>query len=134
MFSICNISLSFFPITKMSSYGQLLIGFFGKCKVCNVGDLSRGWLKKNSLFNSYCIKVSGRALLHFTLDSPFLCWMLSKGTSSTTLFFFFFFFFFFFYMTLPAIEPWSRGPLANTQLIWPMARFIMYLFIKQKTK
>ena len=35
-------------------------------------------------------------------------------------------FFWVFGMTRSGIEPWSHGPLANTLLIWPMARFDAY--------
>ena len=75
------------------------------------GDHSRGQ-PEGSLFNSFYIKVLGRAVL-LSLDCSALplirtlyCWVLGKDVSSTI--------FKVFGMTWPGIEPKSPRPLANT--------------------
>ena len=50
--------------------------------VSKVGYLSRGW-PEGSLFNSYYIKVSGRALLHFTIDLYLIALSALNAASST---------------------------------------------------
>ena len=57
-------------------------------------------------------------MLHLLLILTLMCWVLSKVASSTI--------FWVFGMTWPGIEPQSSGPLADTLLIRPMARWFMY--------
>ena len=97
-------------ISRILVWGGILPPCRGKGKR-KVGDRSRGW-PEGSIFNSYYIEVSGRALL-LSLDCSALplirtlyCWVLSKEVSSTILKVF--------GMSWPGIEPKSPGPLANT--------------------
>ena len=97
-------------------------------KVSKLNDHCRAW-PEGSLFNSYYIEVSGRALF-LSLDYSTLhlirtlyCWVLNKEVSSVI--------FKVFGMTRPGIEPKSPRPLVNTLHTRPISRIhINALFLR----